>query len=69
MKRLACLSALLLPLAGCAFLDDCVAFTEHEWHKFTDEPGTACATPPGPVRACGDGSVIQTSAQTVEPPR
>jgi hypothetical protein len=59
MKRLFLL-VLLLPLTGCAFFDDCVAFTGTEWHKFVDDPA------PGPVRACGEGPVIQ--AQTVEPP-
>jgi hypothetical protein len=70
MKRLFCLFLLLLPLAGCAFFDDCVAFSEREWNKFTDD-GTPCNA--GPVRACGDDPIIQTGAnfpaQTSEPPR
>ncbi len=64
MKRLL-LPLLLLPLAGCAFFDDCVAFSETEWHKFVDEPGA------GAVRACGDGVVPAGGplpVQTVEPP-
>jgi hypothetical protein len=61
MKRLVCLSVLLLPLTGCAFFEDCVAFSETEWHKFADDPA------PGPVRACGDGPLL--IQQTAEPPR
>lgn len=68
MKRLLCLLTLLLPLTGCAFFEDCVAFSDTEWHKFTDDPNTPCAPRPTQVRAC-DGTIIQTGAQTVEPPR
>jgi hypothetical protein len=68
MKRLACLSLLLLPLAGCAFLDDCAEFSQREWHKYTDEPTSSCDAGPPPVRSC-DGQVIQVRAQTAEPPR
>jgi hypothetical protein len=71
MKRLCCLLSLLLPLTGCALFEDCVAFSETEWHKFTDDPAP-CAARPTQVRAC-DGSIIQAGsqipAQTAEPPR
>ncbi len=70
MKRLCCLFLLLLPLTGCAFFDDCVAFTETEWHRFADPNPPS---QPAPVRACGDGAIMQTGAtlpaQTQEPPR
>jgi hypothetical protein len=72
MKRLLCVTLLLLPLAGCAFLDDCAAFSDREWHKFMDDPGPPCGAA-SQARACSDGSIVQTGArlppQTVEPPR
>jgi hypothetical protein len=65
-----CLLVLLLPLGGCAFFDDCVAFSEAEWHKFVDD---APAGSPGQVRACGEGPVAPAGGrlpvQTAEPPR
>jgi hypothetical protein len=62
MKRLFCLMLLLLPLAGCAFFEDCVAFSEREWHKFAEDD-SACR----PVRACSDSVNLPTP--TAEPPR
>ena len=58
MRRLCCVALLLVPLAGCALFEDCVAFSEREWHKFTDDAPTQ-------TRAC-DGDPLM---QTVEPPR
>lgn len=64
MKRLLCVWMLLLPLAGCALFEDCVAFSEQEWHKYADDG----APPAGQVRACGDGAIMQAGAvQTAEP--
>jgi hypothetical protein len=69
MKRLFCFFLMLAPLAGCALFEDCAAFSEREWHKFTDD--TSCNG--GPVRACGEDPIVQTGAnfpaQTAEPPR
>jgi hypothetical protein len=72
MRRL-CVFLLVLPLSGCAFFDDVVAFSDQEWHKFADDPNTPCNAPQRPARACGDGSIVQAGAQlpaqTAEPPR
>ena len=63
MKRLFCVILLLLPLTGCALFEDCVAFSEREWHKFTDDLGEP-SNEPTQARTCSDPLL-----QTVEPPR
>ncbi len=65
MRRV-CLLVLLLPLAGCEVFDDYLAYSE-------PNSNNSCGVRPSPVRACGDGPILQTGAQlpaqTIEPPR
>ena len=66
MRAVFCL-LLLLPLTGCAAIDDWT-----DWMAFSEsQPASPCASRPVPVRACGDGGIIQAGlpAQTAEPPR